>query len=189
MILRALDRLEPLYRLCGYVAALFLLLLTGLVMASILSRLAGVFLGGLTELAGYAMAAGSFFALSWTFKSGGHIRVALVINRLEGGGRLAAERGCRAVMAAVACYLAFYMGRLAWFSWAFGERSEGSAGFLLWVPQGVVTLGAACFALAAVDSLLRALLEPERAMTTPEAEAKAVPGGEGPPGSGPGGEA
>lgn len=178
MILRFLDRLEPLYRACGYVAAGFLLALTGLVLTSILSRLAGVFLGGVTELAGYAMACGSFFALAWTFKSGGHIRVALVINRLEGRGRLRAERWCRAVMAAVACYLAFYMGRLAWFSWLFGERSEGSAAFLLWVPQSLATLGAAALALATLDSLLRALLEGERALASPEAEAKAVPGGE-----------
>src|SRR5690606_9110467 len=125
MILRLLDWLGPFYRLCGYVAAGFLLALTGLVLTSILSRLFGVFMGGITELAGYAMAAGSFFALAWTFKSGGHIRVALVINRLQGRRRLNAERFCRAVMAAAACYLAFYMGRLAWFSWLFGERSEG----------------------------------------------------------------
>src|SRR5690606_10965315 len=100
-----------------------------------LSRLAGVFLGGVSELAGYAMAAGSFFALAWTFRTGGHIRVALVINRLGKARRLAAERFGRAVMAAAACYLAFYMARLAWFSWLYQERSEGSAGFLLWVPQ------------------------------------------------------
>ncbi|MEX0759806.1 MAG: TRAP transporter small permease subunit, partial [Tistlia sp.] len=148
-----------------------------LVLTSILSRLAGVFLGGVTELAGYAMACGSFFALSWTFKSGGHIRVALLVNQLHGRRRLAAERFCRAVMAGVACYLAFYMGRLAWFSWLFGERSEGSAGFLLWVPQSLATLGAAALALAAIDSLLRALLESERALASPEAEAKAIPGG------------
>ncbi len=169
-MLAILDRLEPLYRFCGYVAALLLLALTGLVLTSILSRLAGVFLGGVTELAGYAMAAGSFFALAWTFKSGGHIRVTLLLKRAGPGSRLGAERWARAVMAAVAGYLAFYMGRLAWFSWLFGERSEGSAGFLLWVPQGVVALGAAFFALAALDSFLRALLEGEACLATPEAD-------------------
>ena len=169
-MLAFLDRLEPLYRACGYVAALLLLSLTGLVLTSILSRLAGVFLGGVTELAGYAMAAGSFFALAWTFKTGGHIRVTLLLKRLESGGRLGAERWGRAVMAAVAGYLAFYMARLAWFSWLFGERSEGSAGFLLWVPQAVVALGAVAFAVAALDSFLRALLEGEACLAAPEAD-------------------
>ncbi|SMF64751.1 TRAP-type C4-dicarboxylate transport system, small permease component [Tistlia consotensis] len=171
-VLRLLDRLEPLYRACGLVAAGFLIALTGLVLASILSRLAGVFLGGVTELAGYAMAAGSFFALAWTFKTGGHIRVALLINRFGDRGRVNAERWCRAVMAAGACYLAFYMGRLAWFSWLFGERSEGSAAFLLWVPQSLVTIGAAALALATLDSFLRVLIEPERALASPEADTK-----------------
>lgn len=177
VILRFLDRLEPLYRFCGYIAAVFLLLLTGLILTSILSRLAGIFLGGTTELAGYAMAAGSFFALAWTFKSGGHIRVTLLVNRLEGARRLNAERGARAVMAAVAVYLTVYMGRLAYYSWLFGERSEGSAAFLLWIPQAIVALGAAMLALAAIDSFLRALLEGDKALTTPEAEVRTAPGG------------
>ena len=57
-----LDRgLNRLYTACGYIGAGFLILLMCFVLGSILTRLFGIYVGGLTEFSGYAMAAASFF--------------------------------------------------------------------------------------------------------------------------------
>ena len=74
----ALDRrLDRFYLWCGYGAALLLVVLALLIIASILSRLLGTYVPGLTEYSGYAMAGGSCLALSHTLRSGGHIRVGI----------------------------------------------------------------------------------------------------------------
>ncbi len=164
---RALDRF---YMLCGVLAAVCLVALTGLILTSIVSRLLGVYLGSLTEIAGYAMAAGSFFGMPYAFRAGAHIRVSLLISNLRGRARWVFELWARAVIAAAAGYLAFYFCRLTWFSWDFGEVSEGADAIPLWIPQAVMAAGAVCFAIATLDSLARALALGEASLSAPEAD-------------------
>lgn len=162
-MLAALDRsLNRLYSACGYLAAGFLALLMLLVLASILTRMAGVYVGGLTEFSGYAMAAASYFALAYTFRAGGHIRVTMLLNRLPPAARAWAERYCLTVGAGLSTYLAFYMSQLTWYSWIFEERSEGGDAILIWIPQSAAALGAIVLALCVAHALVRALagLEP-----------------------------
>ena len=60
---RRLDAaLNTLYRACGYLAALCMVAIAVLVTTSIVTRLTALYVPGLTEYSGYAMAAGSFFA-------------------------------------------------------------------------------------------------------------------------------
>lgn len=83
--LGAADRLlKRLYLCCGYIAAALLVSLAGLVILSIVSRLVGVYVPGVTEFSGYAMAGASFFALAYTFRERGHIRVGILLNALHG---------------------------------------------------------------------------------------------------------
>ena len=157
----SIDRgLSWLYRLCGFLAAIFLVTLGLLVMASIISRLFGVYLPGVAEYSGYAMAAASFLALAYTFGEGGHIRVELVLSRLAPGSRRVFELWCVCVASVVGVYLAWYMVRLAWTSWRFEERSEGSDAILIWMPQVPVALGAVLFALCLVHALVNRVFGP-----------------------------
>ncbi|MBB4285564.1 TRAP transporter small permease [Roseospira goensis] len=167
VLARGLDRF---YVACGVISALCLVSLTALILASIVSRLLGVYLGGVTEMAGYAMAAGSFFGMPYAFRSGAHIRVSLLIANLSGRARWLFELWARAVIAAATVYLAVYFCRLAYFSWDFGEVSEGGDAIPLWIPQSVMAAGAVCFAISAVDSFIRAIVEGEYSLTAPEAE-------------------
>ena len=62
-LLVALDRwLDRFYLWCGYAAAALLVALALLIIASIVSRLLGAYVPGLTEYSGYAMAGASFLA-------------------------------------------------------------------------------------------------------------------------------
>lgn len=164
----SIDRgLHRLYRLCGFLAAIFLVTLGLLVLASIVSRLFGVYLPGVAEYSGYAMAAASFLALAYTFGEGGHIRVELVLSRLAPGPRRVFELWCLGVASAVAVYLAWFMVRLAWISWRFEERSEGSDAILIWVPQAPVALGAVLFAICLVHALVHRVHGQQPSPTAP----------------------
>ncbi len=152
------DRtLNRFYAVCGYVAAGFLFLLMLLVIASILTRAAGVYVGGLTEYSGYAMAAASYFALAFTFRDGGHIRVTMLIGRLLRRARHRAEVFCLSVAAFFTAYLAYYMSELAYFSWVFEERSEGGDAMLLWIPQSGAAAGAIVLAICVAHALIKTL--------------------------------
>ena len=156
--LRTLDRaLMRLYDLCGYIAAGFLVLLGVLVLTSILVRLAGTYIGGLTEFSGYSMAASAYFALAYTFRAGGHIRVAIVRNALKGMARKVIEIWCLVIGAGFACYLAWYLVTMTWTSWEFGDRSEGGDAILIWIPQSAMAFGAVVMAICMVHALIKAL--------------------------------
>ncbi len=156
--LRALDAaLLRLYRGCGYVAAGFLVLIGVLVLASIVTRMMSVYIGGLTEFSGYAMAASSFLALAYTFNEGGHIRVELLLGHLGERARWRAEIGCLAVASVVGGYLAFYLVRMVLVSYQFEERSEGGDAVLLWIPQSLAAAGAVVLAVCLCHHLVRTI--------------------------------
>lgn len=156
-----IDRwLFSVYRASGYFAALLLLTLTASMLISIIARLAGYYIGGITEFAGYTMAASAFFGMSYTYAARGHIRVKLAFAIMSPTVRRAVEVGCRGIMAFAAVYLTYYLYRLTDFSREFGERSEGADGLLLWIPQSVTTAGAAVFALAGIHLFVRTLADP-----------------------------
>lgn len=153
--------LDRVYLLGAWLAALLLITLCALVLYSIVARIFGLFAGGATDVAGYVMATSTFMALAYTFRTQGHIRVALLVHRLHGVRRRALELWCLGFLAAVSCYLAVYMIRLAYDSWAFGERSEGADAILIWIPQAPLALGSTLFAIAVAHTLIAAILDPE----------------------------
>lgn len=159
--------LDRIYVLAGYGAGVLLVLLCSLILYSIAGRLMSLYLGGVNDFAGYLMATSTFMALSYTFRTNGHIRVGLIIQRFTGKARRSLETVCLGIMAAVACYFAFYLCRLTYFSYIFGERSEGADATLLWMPQTPVAIGSLLFAIAVTHSLVQAIfdyqsIDPER---------------------------
>ena len=151
---RFLDRL---YLLCGAAAALCLIAIGLLVLTSIISRPLGLYIPGLNAYAGYAMAASSFFALAYTFRRGGHIRVNLVLNQLSHRPRWFFEIWCHTVAAGFAGYLAWFCYKMVAVSIDFGDVSEGPDATPLWIPQTALALGSAVFTLAIVDRLIEVI--------------------------------
>lgn len=155
---RALDRV---YLWCGYLAVVALLLMTVLVLTSIIIRLLSIYIPGIGPYAGYAMAASYFFALAYTFRSNGHIRVNLLLSRLRKGTRRGAELWCLSVMALISVYAAYYLCKLAFVSWQFDEVSEGSDAMLLWIPQVPVAAGSVVLAVAVIHQLVATIFDPD----------------------------
>ena len=158
-LLVALDRwLDRFYLWCGYAAAALLVALALLIIASIVSRLLGTYVPGLTEYSGYAMAGASFLALSNTLRSGGHIRVGIVLNALHGRARRGLQLWCLAMGTFLAWYLAWYLVRMTHVSWKLGDRSEGADALLLWIPQTLVAFGSIVLAVCFLHCLIAFLV-------------------------------
>ena len=145
MIKKIDNYLKSLYRLSGYVAAIFLILVALFILTGIASRLFGFYIRGLAEYSGYCMAASSFFALSYTFVEGGHIRITLFLEKISGLKKKLLEIWCLAIATFFSGYVAFYFIKMLKISFAFQERSEGADEILIWIPQTSVALGSVIF--------------------------------------------
>lgn len=161
----ALDRL---YLAAGYLAAFFLVALAALVLASIVTRLLSVYVPGLSEFSGYAMAAASFLAMAHTLRRGEHIRVGMLIAHLKGRARRIGILWCLAAASAISIWFAWYLIRLTWTSYLYEERSEGADAILLWIPQTAVSVGASILAIAFIHSLAEAVMLGRSGINEPE---------------------
>ena len=170
--MRLLRRtLDGLYLGCGMVAAGFLLLMLGIIVAQMVARWTGFLFPGAASYAGYTMAAASFFALAHALDRGSHIRVGLLLSAVGPAARRWIEVWCFAIGAAAAWFLARYAINLVWWSWTLGDVSQGQDATPLWIPQTAMAAGSVVFAVALTDHLVRLILtgrhgiDPERAGT------------------------
>jgi TRAP-type C4-dicarboxylate transport system permease small subunit len=146
------------YRGCGALAAVFLAAIGVLVLTSIVSRYLGFLILGLTDYAGYCMAASAFLALAYTFGERGHIRISLLLHFLHGRWRRLAEVWSLAVGSLLAGYFAYYAIRMVQVSHRINDVSQGPDATPLWIPQLGVAVGATVFAVALVHRLVEVAL-------------------------------
>ena len=146
--------LKNIYRFSGYIAAIFLILVAVFILTGIASRIFGFYIRGLAEYSGYCMAASSFFALSYTFVEGGHIRITLFLEKVSGIKKKILEIWCLIIASFYSGYLAFYFIKMLKISYEFQERSEGADEILIWIPQTSVALGSLIFFVCVFHQLI-----------------------------------
>ena len=152
---KSLDiSLNKLYKLSGYVAALFLIFVAVFILIGISSRIFGFYIRGLAEYSGYCMASASFFALAYTFVEGGHIRITLFLEKLSGFQRKLVEIWCLSIASFFSGYLAFYFVKMLIISYNFQERSEGADEILIWIPQTSVAIGSTIFFISVLHKFI-----------------------------------
>jgi TRAP-type C4-dicarboxylate transport system permease small subunit len=157
-ILRALrTALDAIYKLAGVVAALCLIAILVLIVMQMVARWTGMVFVGATEYAGYAMAASSFLAFAYALNHGSHIRVSLLLNAVPEPVRRWIDVWCFAIGTAVMWYFVWYGQRFVYWSWKFGDVSQGQDATPLWIPQTVMLVGAFILAVALTDHLVHLL--------------------------------
>ena len=149
-------------------AALFMVLLLGAVLLSIVSRQFHFHVPGVDAYAGYLMAAAGFLALAHTLKRGEHIRVTLLINALRGKSRKALEVWALAIALLLAALFAFYSCRLVWQSYTFNDIYTSNDATPLWIPQLSMAWGTLVLAIAFLDELVLELRGHRRAPASGE---------------------
>ena len=157
------NNLKSIYKYSGYIAAFFLILVAGFILIGIASRIFGFYIRGLAEYSGYCMAASSFFALAYTFVEGGHIRITLFLEKIEGNKKKYLETWCLMIASFFSGYLAFYFIKMLIISYKFQERSEGADEILVWIPQTSVAIGSSVFFICILHQFILTILNKSNA--------------------------
>ena len=153
------NYLRILYRLSGYVAAFFLILVATFILTGIASRIFGFYIRGLAEYSGYSMAASSFLALAYTFGEKGHIRITLFLEKSKGNFRRILELWCLFVATFFSGFLSYYFIKMLIISIEFGERSEGADEILIWIPQLSLAVGSTIFFICVMHNFILSILK------------------------------
>jgi len=151
--------LRNLYRLSGYIAAIFLILVATFILTGIASRIFGFYIRGLAEYSGYCMAASSFLALAYTFGENGHIRITLFLEKSNKSIRRFLELWCLSAATVFSGFLSFYFIKMLIISINFQERSEGADEILIWIPQVSVALGSTIFFICVLHNFVLLILK------------------------------
>ena len=159
MLCKIDNYLKNLYRLSGYVAAVFLILVATFILLGIASRIFGFYIRGLAEYSGYCMAASSFLALAYTFGEKGHIRITLFLEKSKKNIRRFLELWCLFVATFFSGFLSFYFIKMLLISINFQERSEGADEILIWIPQVPVALGSTIFFICVLHNFILLILK------------------------------
>ena len=150
--------LKSIYKFSGYIAAIFLILITIFILTGIASRIFGFYIRGLAEYSGYSMAASSFFALAYTFYENAHIRITLFLEKLGNKFRKIVEIWCLSIASFFSGFLDFYFIKMTIVSIKFKERSEGADEILIWIPQTSVAIGSFIFFICVLHHLIFSIL-------------------------------
>jgi TRAP-type C4-dicarboxylate transport system permease small subunit len=180
MIRRALDAL---YLAAGYAAGFFLVSIFVLMMLLSVGREINFNVPSGDDFAGWSLVAMSFLGLAHTFKRGEMIRVGLLLERLHGPAKRAAELFSLTIATLFIGYFTFQAGKLAYDSWQYFDMSTGVVSVPLWIPQMGLVAGLAILLIAIVDELVIVLrrgkptYESEPPQTTEELIERIAQGG------------
>jgi len=151
---RALDFL---YTASGAFAAICLAGIAVLMLAQAVGREFGLLIRGSDDITSWLCAASAFFALGHTFRHGELVRVGLLIDRLNGGARRAAEVVALSFAAVVVGYMNYAVLKFVWESWKFNEVAQGLIQIPIWIPQLSFAFGVMIFLVAVLDDLAAVL--------------------------------
>jgi TRAP-type C4-dicarboxylate transport system permease small subunit len=126
---RFLDRV---YAVSGAISAFFMCVILLLIVVQMVARWSGIAMPGTTKFAGYAMAATSFFALSYALTRGAHIRVSIVLNMNRFTSRWL-DLFALAGAAIIATYFARFAVKTTGFSKMLNDRTQGQDQIPEWV--------------------------------------------------------
>ncbi len=180
--------LNFMYRLSGGLAALFLVMILAIVLAQVglnvadkiakwlTGRPVGFLIPSYADFAGYFLATATFFALAYSFREGAHIRVNLLLMRMNKGVRRLFEIWACAIAVSFTAFFAWYSGDLMYDSWRFNDLSPGLVPIKLWIPQAAMTVGLVFLLIATIDALVQVLRgqEPEYASGASEMDLLSV---------------
>lgn len=146
--------LNRLYAAGAILAAICMVLIALLTLAQVVGRVLGVLVLDAGDFAGFAMAGSIFFALAHTLRTGGHIRVNLLLTRLSPRVRRGFEVWCLGVALILSSMFAIFSVQMVMDSYSFNDVSTGMVPVPLWIPQLTMPLGAILLVIALVHEFI-----------------------------------
>ncbi len=146
--------LQKLYLGCGILAGVCMIMIGIAVLYSIGGAYLGYVASSADDFAGYAMLASSFLALAYTFGSGEHIRVTLVLQRLKGRARRIGEVWCLFGATLLSGFFSWYVIKMVIVSYQYGDKSTGLIAVPLWIPQIPMAIGIVVLFIAVLEQFI-----------------------------------
>lgn len=146
--------LDGLYRLSEFWAGLLVVFIFLIILAQIVGRQFGVAIPSANELSGFAMAGAVFLALAPTLRAGAHIRVGVLVRRLQGRARRGLELGVGGFSLLASSYATLQLWRLVLDSYGYGDLAPGLLPLPIWIPQSLLAVGITIFTVALADTLV-----------------------------------
>ncbi len=146
--------LELLIGGAALLACLLLATMVAVTFATIVLRPFGVLVSGHEEIATFAMVGMAFLGLPYAYRTGAHVRVETLLNRLSQRTRARLEMWCVFAAFVICVAFTYYAFWLVLNSYVFGDVSEGLLAIPRWIPQLPIVLGLALFALALIDDFI-----------------------------------
>lgn len=150
--------LNGLYRFSGLLACVSLVMIVLLVLAQMGGRWIEIQVKSADEIAGYFLAASLFLALAPTFRRGEHIRVGLVLERLNPRAKRWLDIVCLMFAALLIGYFSKATIGMVWTSYLINDVSQGLLPIPLWIPQTAMAFGLLIFFVCILDDLVTMLL-------------------------------
>ena len=129
-----------------------LVIMAGLILAQIAARYMGVVIPSSEDFAGWLLSATVFFGLAYTFNSGGHIRVTILLTRLGGKKRQLIEKFNLLAAIFISGYLAFYTLYTLYDSYSYDEVTDTYLVMPLYLVQSPMALGSLFLFIAILDN-------------------------------------
>ena len=146
--------LNKLYLGSGFLAGACIVLITVMILSQIVGRWFGLIIPSTEDFSGFFLAAATFLALPYTFRTGGHIRVTILVNLLKGKTQRFALAFALLVFICLIAYGSYYSVLFVLESFSFKEVSQGYIPVPLWIPQSFMALGLIIFLIALIDDFL-----------------------------------
>lgn len=149
--------LDRLFTWSGYLAGVFLVTIAILVVSQIVARMFNKQIPSADEFAGYCLAASSFLGLAYSFRSGSHIRVTLLTDRLSTHIQRVLMLLVLAFTIIMIAVWAFNSIWMVYESWKFKDMSTGILKYPIWIPQLSMGIGVTLFCLAIIEDLVNVM--------------------------------
>lgn len=120
------------------------------------------------DFSGFMLAAATFLAMPYTFRSGGHIRVSLVTARLAPRTQLVFELAALSGAIFLTGFAVYFIGVLVGESLHYGDVSSGTIPLPLWIPQSAMGIGMTLLCISAIHSLIETLKRGEPVIAASE---------------------
>ncbi len=163
---------EYFYLSSGYGAGICIILIMLIILAQIVGRMFGFIVPSAEDFSGYCLAAATFLGLAYTFRTGGHIRVTLLIHRVPEKLARVMEAFVLLLALGLTSFMSVYSIHLIWESYVFNDVSYGYIPIPLWIPQIPLGLGCVALNLAVLDDVVGMLRGREPSYRAHEDELK-----------------
>lgn len=162
--------LDKLYLVSGLLSGFCIVLITLIITTQIVGRMFDFIVPSAEDFSGYALAAATFFGLAYTFRTGSHIRVTLVIQNWSKRSRYIQELLVLIFALLLTSFMSFYSVHMVWESYVFEEVSSGYVSVPIWIPQVPVALGLVILNIAVLDDVIAVLRRRTPSYKASEAE-------------------